>query len=205
MASRIFKDRFRIDCLGGKKKEKRVQNTNVIKEKTGLFSYSKKDKEEKAETAADNNQARDEKNVHSRKAAGFGQPQANIETEMSDDKTETEGILRLELVESSGKGSGCPKTVELDLTKRALTVGRLDADGQAQADYCFDSAVTIISRKHFRVEWSDGQYRINDLGSVNGTYVNEQKLGPNVKRCLQTGDCIKISGGGKGKVCYRVC
>lgn len=189
---------------GKVKKQDKNQKANYAKEKKGLMSFFTKEKEKDEETAADD-QVQSHEHVHSGKAEGFNNPQVNIETEISTNRTVKEGILRLELEKSEGKGTGCPKMVELDLTQKALTVGRLAADGQKQTDYSFGSAVTIISRRQFRVEWSNGQYMIMDLGSGNGTCVNGQKLGPNVKQCIKTGDRISIIAVDKGEVCYRVC
>lgn len=47
-----------------------------------------------------------------------------------------------------------------------------------------------VSRRHFTIEVTDGEVTLNDLGSANGTYLNNQKLtDPTV---LKRGDVIKI-------------
>ncbi len=46
-----------------------------------------------------------------------------------------------------------------------------------------------VSRQHACVEWSDGQHRLVDKGSTNGTFVNHQRIG---ERVLHDGDQIQI-------------
>ena len=48
------------------------------------------------------------------------------------------------------------------------------------------------SRRHAQIKFVDDQYRIEDLGSSNGTFVNEQKL--DVETVLREGDLIRIGG-----------
>ncbi len=47
-----------------------------------------------------------------------------------------------------------------------------------------------ISRRHASIECDNGQYRIKDLGSTNGTFVNEVRIGSS--HPLSTGDRIRI-------------
>lgn len=53
-------------------------------------------------------------------------------------------------------------------------VGRWDPDGGAfpEVDLTSDDPEAKISRKHARIFVQDGQYFLEDLGSLNGTYVN---------------------------------
>jgi len=50
-----------------------------------------------------------------------------------------------------------------------------------------------VSREHARIRRTDGEYRIQDLGSKNGTYVNGQPV--TAPRVLQDGDEIQIAVG----------
>ena len=52
---------------------------------------------------------------------------------------------------------------------------------------------TKVSRRHARV-WRDGEvYLIEDLGSVNGTAVNNDiRLAPRQPRVLESGDRLKM-------------
>jgi len=47
----------------------------------------------------------------------------------------------------------------------------------------------IVSRKHCQISEVDGQLRIRDLGSRNGTYLNGERVGEAV---LEAGDSVRI-------------
>lgn len=127
---------------------------------------------------------------------------------MSEDVTEIfaeepgadDGTLRLRLVD--GAGYDCPKLVEIDLSQGFATVGRRDKNNQAQSDYSFDSSLSFISRRHFRVEREGDHWIIIDLGSGNGTFVNGEALLPNMRHPLFSGDTIMISA--KRRLSYQV-
>jgi hypothetical protein len=57
-----------------------------------------------------------------------------------------------------------------------------------------------VSRRHARLSSSGGQFYVEDLGSVNGTFVNRQKLAPNQRQPLSEGDEIQF---GKVKVTFH--
>ena len=48
-----------------------------------------------------------------------------------------------------------------------------------------------VSRRHFKLTLAEGQYVILDLGSTNYTWVNQQRLQPNVPVSLNNGDEIR--------------
>ena len=50
----------------------------------------------------------------------------------------------------------------------------------------------LISRQHARVAWADGVPAVQDLGSRNGTSLNNTPLEPNQPKALQHGDVIGI-------------
>ena len=59
---------------------------------------------------------------------------------------------------------------EITLTQGALTIGRLP-DNSLQIDNL------AVSGHHAKVYWDQDHYTVEDLGSLNGTYVNSQKIG----------------------------
>ncbi|HEY6308298.1 MAG TPA: FHA domain-containing protein [Candidatus Angelobacter sp.] len=59
---------------------------------------------------------------------------------------------------------------EVPLTQAATTIGRLP-DNTLQIDNL------AVSGHHAKVYWNDGHYVIEDLGSLNGTYVNNKRVG----------------------------
>jgi tRNA A-37 threonylcarbamoyl transferase component Bud32/predicted nucleic acid-binding Zn ribbon protein len=90
-------------------------------------------------------------------------------------------------------------TTELDATfsiqKESVLVGRTDPQSNIFPDVDlsrFDPE-TKISRRHARI-WRQGDtYLVEDLGSVNGTVVNETvRLGPRQPRTLEHGDKLRL-------------
>src|ERR671939_2034990 len=75
---------------------------------------------------------------------------------------------------------GQKKTIAL--TGERLAVGRSSA-----AELCFPEDAGL-SRQHFAFEFQDGQWTVQDLGSKNGTYVNNIPL--KARLILQPGDRI---------------
>ncbi|MCP4503635.1 MAG: GGDEF domain-containing protein [Deltaproteobacteria bacterium] len=63
-----------------------------------------------------------------------------------------------------------------------ILVGR-SSNAQLQIDH------ESVSRKHGRLTFHDGTVRIEDLGSTNGTYVNDEAI---TERTLCDGDLIKV-------------
>src|SRR6516225_2596065 len=58
-----------------------------------------------------------------------------------------------------------------------------------------------VSSHHAQIRSQREGYDIVDLGSSNGTFVNEQQLVPNMPRLLHTGDQVRI---GDMKFVYEV-
>lgn len=82
---------------------------------------------------------------------------------------------------------------EFVITKDSVNIGRLDPDGGVfpEIDLTQDDPGTHVSRKHARIFFKDGKYFIEDLGSVNGTFVNRgPRLAPGVPQELKSGDEI---------------
>jgi serine/threonine-protein kinase len=70
-------------------------------------------------------------------------------------------------------------------------IGRWDPDGGAfpEVDLTSDDPEAKISRKHARIFVQDGEYYIEDLGSLNGTYVNRgPRLLPGSPQIVKEGD-----------------
>ena len=71
---------------------------------------------------------------------------------------------------------------EVPLTQAATTIGRLP-DNTVQIDNL------AVSGHHAKISFNDGHYVIEDLGSLNGTYVNNKRVG---KATLIHGDQVLI-------------
>src|SRR3954468_17498543 len=66
---------------------------------------------------------------------------------------------------------GTPQGHRFFLTQDEMTIGR-----DATADICL--ADQSISRKHAKVIKSEGKYKMTDLGSANGTWINDRRVAP---------------------------
>jgi pSer/pThr/pTyr-binding forkhead associated (FHA) protein len=86
--------------------------------------------------------------------------------------------------------SGDSVLKEVILTQATTTIGRLP-DNSLQIDNL------AVSGHHAKIYWNDGHYVIEDLGSLNGIYVNDKRVG---KATLIHGDQVKI---GNHKVEFR--
>ncbi|MBI1860558.1 MAG: GGDEF domain-containing protein [Deltaproteobacteria bacterium] len=110
-----------------------------------------------------------------------GKPEID-KTEVADSDTLK---IRLEEAKSSAPVlvviSGRPLGKSFFVTRDGMILGRdLEADIQI--------AETAISRKHTEFKVTDEGIVVVDLGSTNGTYVNDVKIG---KKVLQDGDLIR--------------
>ena len=55
------------------------------------------------------------------------------------------------------------------------------------ADFIVDTA--MVSRQHCRLTHTNGQLRVEDLNSTNGTFVNDRRIGRSV---LVSGDRLRV-------------
>ncbi len=139
-------------------------------------------------------------------AEGLGQtPYTDTDgeiTTVSEEEAFDNHTLRLRLEEH--EGCTCPPMIEISLKGGAATIGRANKNGEAQADFNFDMSNSFISRIHCRVERNGDSWKIVDLNSTNGTYVNHTKIAPNIPYPLKQNDVIAISCN-KRRLTYRVC
>jgi pSer/pThr/pTyr-binding forkhead associated (FHA) protein len=75
-----------------------------------------------------------------------------------------------------------------------LVLGRFDpeTDVTPDVDLSLEDRDYYISRRHARIVGGGGQHEIEDLGSTNGTTVNERRLGIGQRMPLQPGDLIAL-------------
>jgi pSer/pThr/pTyr-binding forkhead associated (FHA) protein len=74
--------------------------------------------------------------------------------------------------------------VERDITQNEVTIGKGPQNDIILAD-------ASVSSAHAVIRFEDGAYKIIDLGSRNGTLVNDARLGAE-PRAIQHGDLIKM-------------
>lgn len=92
-----------------------------------------------------------------------------------------------------------PKEIPVELQPHQIfSIGRYDVTvGHKQSSFEFGKNTKAVSRHHAAIErQEDGSYTIIDLSSTAGTFVQGQRLTPNVPQMLQNG--YKISFGTSG-------
>lgn len=83
-----------------------------------------------------------------------------------------------------------PREIPVDVQPGGVfTIGRFDVSvGHKQSTFEFDKKTKAVSRRHAAIErQADGSYVLLDLSSSAGTFVDGQRLTPNVPQTLQRG------------------
>lgn len=86
------------------------------------------------------------------------------------------------------------REVEVNLAKPAY-LGRLDPTSDVFPDVNLTPDGGLergVSRRHARILERDGSVAIEDLGSINGTFVNGKRLAPYLPEILHHGDQLQI-------------
>lgn len=93
---------------------------------------------------------------------------------------------------------GHPTVIEVPMQiGEFFTIGRFDVSiGAKQSSFEFDGHTKAVSRRHAAVERGSAGYRIVDLDSSAGTFLNGQRLPPNAPFALESG--CRISFGNAG-------
>ena len=68
-----------------------------------------------------------------------------------------------------------------------LRRGTVDVGRHPDSMICLDDVT--VSRRHALIEIGDGDYRIQDMGSLNGTYINQNRIESGT---LRHGDELQI-------------
>jgi hypothetical protein len=93
------------------------------------------------------------------------------------------------------------RDVEVSITEE-VTIGRLDPTSASfpDVDLTTDDALDRgVSRRHAKITRRGHEVFIEDLGSMNGTFVNRKKLTPHLPEALGNGDQLQL-----GKLMLRV-
>ncbi|TEU22196.1 MAG: FHA domain-containing protein [Anaerolineales bacterium] len=93
------------------------------------------------------------------------------------------------------------RDVEMPLTKE-VNIGRLDPASASFPDVDLTSDGGLekgVSRRHAKITRRGSEVFIEDLGSINGTFLNRKKLTPYLPQTLKNGDELQL-----GKLILRV-
>lgn len=179
--------------LFGIKKEKPKQ------EKRGLFGgkLGKVSKEQKKEIFL-GSAAEEQKPVYTP-----GRAEQQPQQVWMSDESESGGLTQLDegadgpclfLASTEALPGRIPVQIE---PGRAFTIGRFDVEvGHKQSDFEFDKLTKAVSRRHAAIERDEKGYFVVDLSSRAGTFVNGERLTPNVPCRLTQGCRICFGTGG---------
>ena len=91
---------------------------------------------------------------------------------------------------------------EMPLHKSPFLIGRQSAEGGIYPDLDLSYYdVQYVSRRHAQITHNGNQFALTDLGSANGTFVNDARLAPHTSRVLRSGDRITI---GKAHLVFQL-
>lgn len=120
-------------------------------------------------------------------AQGLSKPGSSIEKNSNTDGK----VIRAKLVIERGSHVG----TEFPLAAEESYIGRWDADNGVFPEVDLDrhDAEAKVSRRHARINYADGKFSIEDLGSTNGTFINRgRRLIPGKAQTLNGGDEIIV-------------
>lgn len=83
-------------------------------------------------------------------------------------------------------------------------IGKPDGEKPSDIDVSVLPNSDIVSRNHAQIWINNDEYHITDMGSSNGTYVNNVKLQPKIFYPLNSGDTISLGQGEKVTFMFRV-
>jgi pSer/pThr/pTyr-binding forkhead associated (FHA) protein len=124
---------------------------------------------------------------------GISEAVPNIHEETSN-TAGTPSVVRLII-------AGTERMIETDLEKTVL-FGRQDpsTDTYPEIDLTHDrGAENGVSRRHARLTKRVGRILLEDTGSVNGTFINGDRMAPYLPQVVHDGDQIKL-----GKLVIKV-
>jgi hypothetical protein len=86
------------------------------------------------------------------------------------------------------------REIEVDLDK-AILLGRIDPSSNVFPEIDLTEEPPFsksVSRRHARILQQEGIVVLEDLASVNGTYINGKRLDPYLPETLNTGDTVHL-------------
>ena len=94
--------------------------------------------------------------------------------------------------------AGVSQPLVLDLARNGLVLGRIDLERRVFPDVDlspFKAEEYGVSRRHARLTLNTAtrEVEITDMGSLNGTFINGQRLSPNRPRFLNSGDEVRLA------------
>lgn len=92
---------------------------------------------------------------------------------------------------------------EFPLTKNVMAIGRKSpADGiYPDIDLTDDDPEAYVSRRHAQISRKEGSYLFEDLGSSNGSFINNVRVSKGVQQALSENDRLRM---GKTELVFKM-
>jgi FHA domain len=85
------------------------------------------------------------------------------------------------------------RVIPVTLGPHAVFLGRNTRDDKVDIDLTpFNAGELGVSRRHSRLQREQGTLQITDLNSLNGTFVNQQRLAPGVPQLLRDRSVLQV-------------
>ncbi len=87
------------------------------------------------------------------------------------------------------------RSITLPTDRSEMLIGCQDAADNIFPDVDlspFDARTTGVSRRHAILRYASGQWTLTDLGSANGTFVNDKALAPHTPTVLPEGSIVRL-------------
>lgn len=84
-------------------------------------------------------------------------------------------------------GLNTPSCLQFLVNRERFTIG-----SGAENNGVVDSAAMGLSPAHCVIETAEDGYTVSDCGSVNGTFVNNRRLLPEMKTPIRNGDQLRL-------------
>ena len=185
-----------------KQKKERPVKEKPVREKKPLFSFGKKQQPEQADVQPLRGGSQlEDIPLAAPPQPDYAPPQAAYHFTERVDSGETQICFHTPQLRYIGGLNHEPVILLPTEEGKLFCIGRYDVSvGMRQSDFEFPPDTPAVSRKHAAIRLRGGVYYITDLNSRAGTFVNEQKLSPNVERPLAAGDRVSFGGGGANYV-----
>lgn len=85
-----------------------------------------------------------------------------------------------------------PRGSTMEVSEHAFTRNRIVVGRSPDCDLVMPGDEVRVSRQHVRIEKLDNGYQLVDLGSRNGTLLNNALITPNSTHVLRPGDAVKL-------------
>src|SRR5207248_5970461 len=100
-------------------------------------------------------------------------------------------IMEASLIPVAPTGGQGPQLPASSLKETTLSQTKVMTIGRQAGTYLLIDHPSV-SRRHAEIAYANGQYVLRDLGSSNGTLVNDTRLTPDSAHILKSGDSIRF-------------